>query len=72
MNAQVKQGERWRFIGSGDGSGLVHTVVGVVCEDFGEKPVEVFTWSDPVNRAGVGGFAGLFPMRDFLKVFQRA
>lgn len=64
MNVEVRQGQRWKFVGHGDGVGLVHIIV--ICANG-----EVVTWSQEVDRAGIGGFSWFGPFKEFVQQFRK-
>lgn len=62
MNAQIKQGARWRYMGPDkEESGIVHTITFVT-------PHEVATWSDQ-QKGEHGGYSWLGSIAEFLKHF---
>ena len=60
MNIAPKS--KWRYVGSGDGKQLIHTVLS-------SEPHEVITWCDQTEGA-TGGWTWLGDSDEFLKQFK--
>lgn len=60
----LKPGTRWRYAVPEFGAGAIHTVTSV-----DERNDCVTTWSEPFQRADIGGQSWMGPIADFARRF---
>lgn len=63
------QGQRWVYVGPGDGRNVVHLVTSVD-KDPASKEVTITTWSAPAKDPEECGQSFLGEFQDFLRFFR--